>query len=78
MPPNPPRSLCPSSSVMGVPCGSVIKNPVMQEMQVQSLSQKDSLEKKMATHCSILVENSMNRGAWWSKIYGVTKKSDIT
>ena len=50
-----PRSLCPSSSVMGVPCGSVINNlPVMQETQVQSLSQKDSLEKEMATHSSVL------------------------
>ena len=26
----------------------------MQEMSVQSLSQEDSLEKEMATHCSIL------------------------
>ena len=36
-----------------------------QEMQVQSLGQKDPLKKKMATHSSILaMENSMGRGAW--------------
>ena len=28
--------------------------PVMQETGVQSLVQEDSLEKEMATHCSIL------------------------
>ena len=33
----------------------MVKNlPAMQEAQVQSLSQKDPLEKEMATHCSIL------------------------
>ena len=39
----------------GFPGGSVVKNlPAMQEMQVQSLSQEDPLEKEMATHSSIL------------------------
>ena len=33
----------------------IIKNlPAMQETQVQSLGQEDSLEKEMATHSSIL------------------------
>ena len=33
----------------------MVKNPpAMQETQVQSLGQKESLEKKMATHSSIL------------------------
>ena len=33
----------------------MVKNiPARQEMQVQSLGQEDSLEKKMATHSSIL------------------------
>ena len=37
------------------PGGSVIKNLLaMQETQVQSLGQKDPLEKKRATHSSIL------------------------
>ena len=64
---------------MGFPGGSVVKNqPVKQEMQkmlVQSLGQKDPLEKEMATHSSIL--------AWeipWSEepgglrtVHGITK-----
>ena len=40
---------------MGFPGGSVVKNPLsMQETQVQSLSRDDALEKRMATHPSIL------------------------
>ena len=40
---------------MDFPGGSVVKNlPAMQEMWVRSLSQKDSLEKEMATYSSIL------------------------
>ena len=40
---------------MGSPGGSVVKNlPAKQEMQVQSLGQKDPLVKEMATHSSIL------------------------
>ena len=34
----------------------MVKNPpAMQETQVQSLDWEDPLEKRMATHCSILV-----------------------
>ena len=37
------------------PVAQLIENlPVMQETQVQSLHQEDSLEKEMATHSSIL------------------------
>ena len=40
----------------GLPGGSVVKNlPAMQETQVRSLGQEDSLEEGMATHPSILV-----------------------
>ena len=40
---------------MDLPGGSVVKNlPAMQEIQVQSLSQEDPLEKGMATHSGIL------------------------
>ena len=40
---------------LGFPGGSVVKNlPAMQEMQVQSLGQKDPLEEEMATHSSVL------------------------
>ena len=39
---------------MGFPGGSAVKNqPAMQENQVQSLGQKDPLEKEIATHTSI-------------------------
>ena len=40
---------------VGFPSGSAIKNlPVMQEIEVWSLSQEDPLEKEMVTHSSIL------------------------
>ena len=40
---------------IGFPGGSVVKNlPAMQETQVWSLGQDDSLEEEMATHSSIL------------------------
>ena len=40
---------------MGFPGGSVVKNlPAKQETQVQSLDQKDPLEKEMTTYSSIL------------------------
>ena len=40
---------------MGFPGGSVVKNlTAMQESWVQSLGQEDPLEKRMATHSSIL------------------------
>ena len=42
----------------------------MQETRVQSLGQEDPLEKKMATHFSILAwENSMDRGAWQATVH---------
>ena len=58
----------------GFPGGAVLKNPQpMQEMWVQSLNREDLWEREMATHSSILVENSMDRGAWWATVYGVIK-----
>ena len=40
---------------MSLPGGSVVKDlPAVQQTQVRSLSQEDSLEKGMATHSSIL------------------------
>ena len=40
-----------------------IKNlPAMRETWVQSLDREDTLEKGMAIHSSILVENFMDRG----------------
>ena len=52
-----------------------VKNlPAMQEAQVQSLGQKDPLEKGMETHSSIFVwRMSMDRGSWQATVYGVAK-----
>ena len=47
--------------------------PAMQETWVGSLGWEDTLEEGMATHSSILVENPMNRGAWWATVHGVAK-----
>ena len=42
-------------SLWSLPSGSVVKNlPAMQETQVQPLGWEDPLEKKIATHSSIL------------------------
>ena len=44
------------------------------DTSVQSLVWEDPLEKGMVTHSNILLgENSMDRGAWWATIHGVTK-----
>ena len=46
----------------------------MQETWVQPLGPEDSPEEEMATHSGILcLENSMDRGAWWATVPGVTK-----
>ena len=46
----------------------------MQEIQVQSLGQDDSLEEGMATHSSILAWRiPMDRGAWQAAVLGVVK-----
>ena len=45
----------------------------MQETWVRFLGQEDTLERKMATHSSILAwENPMDRGAW-ATVHGVAK-----
>ena len=42
--------------------------------QVKSLGQKDVLEKGMATNSGILVmENPLDRGAYWATVHGVTE-----
>ena len=51
-----------------------VKNlPAMQKTQVRSPGWKDALEKKLATHTSVLAWR-MDRGAWQSIVYGVTKR----
>ena len=55
--------------------GLVVTNPpAKQEMKVQSLGQEDPLEKRMATHSSILAwKTSMDREAWRATVHGVAK-----
>ena len=46
----------------------------MQEIQVQSLGQDDSLEEGMATHSSILAWRiPVDRGAWQAAVLGFVK-----
>ena len=47
----------------------------MQEMWVQSLSQKDPLEQEMAAHSRIPArkKNLTDRGAWWATVHGVAE-----
>ena len=48
--------------------------PAMQETWVRFLGQEDTLERKMATHSSILAwENPMDRGAWQATVHAVAK-----
>ena len=51
----------------------VKKPPAMQETQVRSLGQEDSLGGR---HGKLLqyscLENSVDRGAWWATVHGVT------
>ena len=57
----------------------MVKNlPAMQETQIWSLGQEDTLQKGMATHSSILAQSSLDRGAWWAIGHGVTKELDMT
>ena len=41
----------------------------MQDTQVQSLSRENPLEKEVVPHSSILVDNSINREAWWATVH---------
>ena len=51
----------------------------MWKTRVQSLGQKDLLEKGMATHSSILAWRiPMDRGAWQATVHGVAKELDTT
>ena len=53
----------------------MVKNlPAMQETQVRSLGQEDTLEKGMAIHSRILAwRTPMDRGVWRATVHGVTK-----
>ena len=61
----------------GSPGGPAVNNPpAMQKMQetwARSLGGEDPLREGLATHSSILLENPMDRGAWWATVHGVAK-----
>ena len=51
----------------------------MQLTQVQSLGQKDPLEKEVADYSSILAwKIAWTRAAWWATVHGVAKELDTT
>ena len=57
----------------------MVKNlPAKQEMWVQSLGWKNSLEEEMATHSSILVGDPMEGGAWRAIVHEIGHESDTT
>ena len=63
------------------PGGTSGKEPTCQckrhETWVWSLGQEDPLEKEMATHSSILAQESCEKGAWQAIFHGVVE-SDMT
>ena len=59
---------------MGFPGDSDGKESPFSETWVQSQGWEDPLEKRMATHSSILIWRiPMDRGAWWARVHGVAK-----
>ena len=55
----------------------MVKNlPAVQETQVQSPGWEDPMVKEMATHFSILAQETVDRGAWWAIVHGVTVGHD--
>ena len=53
----------------------MVKNlPAMRQTWVQSLGWEDPLEEGMAAHSSTLAWRiSMDKGAWWAIVHGVTE-----
>ena len=57
----------------------MVKNPpVVQETWSPSLGWEDPLEEDMAAHSSILAWSiSMDRGAWWATVNGITESDTV-
>ena len=54
--------------------GKEFEAAAMRETQVQSLGWEDPLEKRMATHSTILAWRiPVDRGAWWATVHRVAK-----
>ena len=52
---------------------TVKNSPTMQETQVQSLGREDPGEENGCPLQYYCLENSMDRGAWWAAVHGLTK-----
>ena len=62
--------------MLGFPVAQMVKNlPAMQETWVRILGQEDPLEKRMATHSSVLAWRILwtEEPGGWSTVHGVTK-----
>ena len=59
----------------GSPCGSEVKNLSAVQIQVQFLGWEDFLEEAWQPTPVFLriLENLMDRGAWWATVHRVTK-----
>ena len=72
--PLPLHSLAQTNKTRASLVPQMVKNPpAMREIWVPSLHWEDSLEEGMATHSSILLENSLDRGAWRAMVQEVAK-----
>ena len=65
---------------MGFRGGSVVKNPSaivgdMGSIPGSGKSPGEGNGKLLQYSC---LENSMDRGAWWATVHGITKESDMT
>ena len=66
-------------TVRGFPGGSVVKNPPANGGHaglIPGLGR--SPEEKWQSNPGFLLENSMDRGAWWVTVHGGLKVSDVT
>ena len=69
-----PAGLCHPSDVGASLVAQRVKNLcAMQENQVGSQGWEDPLQKETATLSIFAWKNSMNRGAWWATVHGVTE-----
>ena len=67
--------------VVGLPWWLSGKEPDCQcrRLWVQSLGQKDHLQKEIATHSSnACLGNPMDRGIWRARVHGIAKEWDTT
>ena len=66
--------------ILGVPCGSVVKNLPANEGDTGSVAGlgRSSGEGNGNLFQYSCLENPMNRGTWWSAIHRVAKESNMT